>query len=524
MKGFRWHPPSGGPEGFLRGLRGFLGRLLPRLGHGALAGAILVLLGLLGTWIFLGLPSDGDRALQVFPKPEEGVPWALVQVEERGLSEEGVASVASALDRLGAQDRGLDLPALLALRVRRMALYLPLGDSGAPLGVFVPAPEDLRALKNRNYPEGWTGPQDRPFRGTYDEPLKAFRVEDPRDDLAGFLALEGERVLFARTPEELGLLREVLSGTREPLRFRWTVEPRWKGHLLLSDGGWLDRLQKEKDRGGDPLRLEAAWRSLEATDPAPGTPLGEAKWTVKGLSLPWKGKEPEALTWNRQPFSLAEPPVLALGANLPDLSPAELKEAPWADRPREWMEELGLPSETVGALLRGPVVLSLGGKTQVLWFDLPGFLADFPGRGEAGQALVDAVWTKLFLGAKPTPLEGYDKGGTTELPFSFLAAAHRTDALLGLVRPDGVRPLAPQGPPFGGQTVRGWGWLYADLPKLADTLGDLTALNELFEEKALENPFEEQAGDALRGLLRTLHPLLLVLERPDGGVLRWYRR
>ena len=122
---------------------------MPRLGHGALAGAILVLLGLLGTWIFLGLPSDGDRALQVFPKPEEGVPWALVQVEERGLSEEGVASVASALDRLGAQDRGLDLPALLALRVRRMALYLPLGDSGrVEVGEWVVAIGNPFGLEN----------------------------------------------------------------------------------------------------------------------------------------------------------------------------------------------------------------------------------------------------------------------------------------------------------------------------------------------------------------------------------------
>ena len=105
-----------------------------------------------------------------------------------------------------------------------------------------------------------------------------------------------------------------------------------------------------------------------------------------------------------------------------------------------------------------------------------------------------------------------------------MAAANRSDALLGLAKPEGIRPLSPEGPPFGGETVRGWGWIYADLPKLADTLGELTALDELFTGQELKNPFEEQAGDALRGFLRTLHPFLLVWDRPDGGTLKWYGR
>ncbi|WP_352424823.1 hypothetical protein [Aminomonas paucivorans] len=528
MKGLRWRFPEAGGVVLLRErILRTLGSILPKVGHGVLALVVLGLLGLLGAWIFLGLPSRGDQALAVFPEPGDGVPWVLVQLEEKGLSRESLADLAGGLGRLGQEDRELDLPALLAGQVRRTALFLPFGQEGNPLGVFLPEKGELDSLRRGQVPAPWTGGGERPFRYEFDGALGAFRVLDAREDPAGFLALEGERVLFARSQEDLEAMKQVAAGAKKSLSLRWELEPRWRGHLLVCDGGWLDRASGEKDSPsrGAPLFLEMAWRYLlPAAVPGPGGPLGEAKWRVRGASFPWGEEKPESLTWNRQPFSLGDPPVLALGVNLPKMGEEDLRRFPGLDRLKGWLEELALPKETIGTLLRGPLVLSLGGKTQVLWFDLPGFLADFPGRGEAGQALADAVWQKLFLGTKPTALEGYDHGGATELPFTFLAAANRSDALLGLAKPEGIRPLSPEGPPFGGETVRGWGWIYADLPKLADTLGELTALDELFTGQELKNPFEEQAGDALRGFLRTLHPFLLVWDRPDGGTLKWYGR
>ena len=56
------------------------------------------------------------------------------------------------------------------------------------------------------------------------------------------------------------------------------------------------------------------------------------------------------------------------------------------------------------------------------------------------RELLDAFWTKLFFGAEPKPIDGFDFGGTTNIPFSRSGCrAEGNVAILGLLSPESIR-------------------------------------------------------------------------------------
>ena len=75
---------------------------------------------------------------------------------------------------------------------------------------------------------------------------------------------------------------------------------------------------------------------------------------------------------------------------------------------------------------------SLGGQNKILWFSLPGFLAEFSGRPELMRELVEAFWNGLFYGVEPEPVEGFEFGGAASVPFSVIGAGARRN---GRARP-----------------------------------------------------------------------------------------
>lgn len=92
-------------------------------------------------------------------------------------------------------------------------------------------------------------------------------------------------------------------------------------------------------------------------------------------------------------------------------------------------------------------------------------MAEFTGDKELMRELVDAFWNRLFFGAEPRPIEGFDFGGTTNVPFSVIGAGKGNVAILGLLSPESIRETVRL-ENFMKNNEKAIGWIVADLPKI----------------------------------------------------------
>jgi hypothetical protein len=195
------------------------------------------------------------------------------------------------------------------------------------------------------------------------------------------------------------------------------------------------------------------------------------------------------------------------------------QEVPFMDSIDRWLDSLGLSPESKGSIVSSPVVLSLGGRTELLWLEMPGLLLSFPSSGKAGEELAKGVWEKLLLGAAAQPMSGYQSGGYTKLPFSMVAASNGEEAELGLISPNTIResrnalPEGVMGPNMG--------WIYANLPELAQAVGDAMGIIGMLGLDD-DNPFSEKAQGDVRSILSSMSPVLLVFQDAEFGRMEWY--
>lgn len=527
-----------------------------RLRRVALIGASLVLALVLLTAVLIILPASDDERepaasygglLAGLPAPDADDPFAIVE-SRRG-----------------------EFPATLVSILADSATVSPGG--GSPVGALLPLFEDAEdaalVITERE-------------RGLFMYGAISFDVDAPHDaapplpqgwedlflmpeivstDLAGVMELQALNVTsplyFSSAPEALYVtdslydmvrIQSVRDGLHQGTARISGDDDEMGGHARISDGGILAGLANQTALTNTPeatevppgtdavapardttkiVALDISWstHSLEGRRLSDNKPAGEARWRVRGLNGIVSQVFLSSLStydWSQDALFIPDPLIASLGANLPapgrnrrDL-PQPLRFA------ASYLEGMKLKAAEISQLLTGPAAISLGGRTQVLWYELPGIVLDLPHRGESATRLIEAFWGNLFSSIKPKPLENFPLGGATDFPFSLMAAGDEMRSVIGLTSPavdqnEHLKELV------AGEK-EAIGWFYLDLPRLSSSITDMPYMSELLSQEE-GTPLDDDLAtpsDPLHRALRNLGTIFVSWLAPTAGRAVWF--
>jgi hypothetical protein len=397
-------------------------------------------------------------------------------------------------------------------------------DGLAAYGAIAVTHDERTALANGNLPREWAKQFVMPELAKLDDygllKVSALNISSPL-----FIEPGGKAAWVADSRFDIERGRLARSGSEKGIDRKWGVEPRWGGHLVISDGGVIFAVSTgfdDKSSRGNPIILEAAWRSDNKRRYPDGLFSGESKWRLSGfenyIDRSFIGGL-KKYDWSPAEFFIPDPLIASFGVNLPnpgknaDRSPEIIKAF------ARHLSKMGLKPLDAQNVLTGPTVLSLGGRTQILWFELPGIILELQGRGNSGQKLVEHFWSETFMGAAPKPVQGYTTGGTTDLPFTVLAAANDEKTVIGLASADAPR---------NGEVTellrtekKALAWLFVDLPKLGASLAEMPSVNAILYEDE-DRPVDSESTAALQETFSRLGKLFVVWDSADAGRAAWY--
>lgn len=471
--------------------------------------------------LFRGVERPRDersRLLRMLPAPDTGV--AYVVVDSRADS-----FPSSIFESAAAMPQASSALLHVMATAQESAATAEVRDGGVYLyGAVALRRADIRALSSGALPPEWRAH------------IKDASIES--DDVGGLVITsprlhspiyvdvddDDETALMAATRDDIERLRGVRTGRVAELAHRWRAEDGCDGRALICDGGAISQAVGAKQPS--PLEIELRWRAIGA--PREGralsdeSPTAAIEWYADGMgAILGDGfmRSLRARDWSSDEFFIPEPLIVAAGLDLPDPG-RRIEDLPGPIRAAaEMLSRMSLRQSDVRELMTGPSVLSLGGRTQVLWFDLPGLALDIQGRGDAAKALVDRFWAEAFFGVTPRRQPGWSSGGAIELPFSVTAEAEDGRAVLGVIAPDAeqnteIREMLA----LERDSV---GWLFVDAPKLGAALAEMPTFNALLNaDEGL--PMDEEVTAVICDSLSRLGRLYVSFASASSGSALWY--
>ena len=475
----------------------------------------------------LPLPS-GSEPYVVFETPESYYPVSVSDLLSKG---------QYAIFREGSAGNQI---LSIAKTAKECAVLIEDGEEGIfdIYAVMRPLPEEITSLSRGDLPGSWkTVLGDADIKKSQNG---SWEIMAPHADTSIYYSTERDIVIIAHGRNSFFKMLDVRSGSGKGIpKNYWGKEKKsWPAHIEICDGGLM--FSNEETRS--PLVLKAAWRSQEP-DKNNGR-AGEAVWKIEGLD---KRISPVFLntlkpkTWDTSNCIIPEPLLISAGINIPDL----------IGSPEEWPfplktigelgKNIGLSEKQIQKILSGETVFSVGGYNKLLWFSLPGIMAEFTGDEKLMKELLDAFWTKLFFGAEPKPIDGFDFGGTTNVPFSVVGAGRGNVAILGLLSPESIRDTEKL-ENLMKSNEKAIGWIIADLPKIGAALSDMTKMNTFMNESGTDDeqyyegdtdnifqpdqsfsPFDQGISDSFGNVLKGMGKTFIVWETVESGRINWYR-
>lgn len=479
--------------------------------------AAVVLILLVVVVRLAGSSFGGQNLLAALPQPQEDAPLVVVEAqrEEFPLQMLKLFAESSAISA-GGTPLGDLLPIFAG--ADRSALIVTERETGiAFYGAIQIDRKEQKTLSAGKLPEGWMSAFVAP-EITPKEPAGSFEIRAANLLTPLYVEVDGKRAYLADTFADVEAIRKVRSGETAGARRKWSLERRWKGHMLLSDGGVLATMAGDEENT-DPVGLEIAWRSSGKDDKN-----GEAKWKVWGLEKRVGKNLARSLkthNWSTETPLVPDHLLLSVGINMPNPGRNMANLPGWLKSFAGQLTKMGLKDSEAAGLLTGPMTLSLGGRTQILWFELPGVVLDVPGRGKLAYRVLDAFWSQLFMGAEPKPVDGFTHGGSTDLPFSVIAAANDKKMVIGL-----ADPAMAQNKEIGKlieEEKRAIGWFFVDLPMMGASLEEMSSVNTLLSSEDDARPVDGDSTRRLREAFGKLGKLFVVWDKPTGGHAKWYK-
>lgn len=355
--------------------------------------------------------------------------------------------------------------------------------------------------------------------------LRAMNITSPL-----YFALEEDRLYVTDSLYDMGRIKSVIDGSLRGNARMCPQDCAMEGHSYLNDGGIIAGSLFASDEeplkdGERAITLAACWNTFpdEGRKLSDTGPSGEAVWSASGLENALGSVFTASLTgrdWSGDGPFIPDPVIISLGFNLP--APGRSRRdlpAPLAFA-ASYLEGMELKQSEIDTLLTGPVIASLGGRTQILWYELPGLVVDLPDRGAVSSVLIDRFWTEFFSGIKPKPLDDYPAGGATDFPFSLTAVGDEKRAIIGLTSPSveqnkHVKKLA-------AAENNAIGWLYIDLPRLSSSITDMPYMGELFAGEE-GNSVDEEPLDPVHKAMKKMGAVFVSWRSAQSGRAVWYR-
>ncbi|MDR3164906.1 MAG: hypothetical protein LBU13_04960, partial [Synergistaceae bacterium] len=378
------------------------------------------------------IESQQTSLLELLPDSEPGIPTAIMSAA-KGEFPGGLARLLACGRAVSSPVTSFFTPILDAADA--MAVVVALRETGPAIyGVFTPTLEEYDALRLGTLPDGWKKRFASPeLRITDRNGLFQLTAEDISSPI--YIIAEDGVSFVADSTLDVDRIMDVRNGVAGGIKRKWPIAAEHGGCVFFSDGGvlrsWAAGASTPNPR--EALELEAAWVTSSDMRTA------KIDWRIWGAEHFIPKNFLDGLQkddWSRIDVFMPDPLVLSFGIALPDPGrsmshmPSALKYF------AEQLKDMRLRNSEIQSLLTGRTAFSVGGRTQILWFDLPGLAINMSGRGEVSYKMIDKFWNEKFFGVEPKPVEGFDHGGFTELPFTVLAAANAERALLGLVAPD----------------------------------------------------------------------------------------
>lgn len=403
-----------------------------------------------------------------------------------------------------------------------------LGGAGVCAAYKLPAQLSSKLGKGK-LPEEWQQilPSARIEKGREKD---SWEIWSTKIDAPIYYYTDKENVILAADKEAFAQLTELRSSKGGRKKHVWRQEKSWPGHIEFGDGAVLLS-------GEAPLKIQFAWRALD--NKGGNAPAGEAKWTVLGLKSGSKAAlllSAKPTEWDTSEYLIPTEPILVSALNIPKLKgqpetwPFPLSMAASLTKP------LGLSKNSINEVASGKTAFSLGGRNKVLWLTLPGCLAQFSGSDAIMRELVESFWENFFFDSEPKRLDGWTYGGTISSPFSVIGAGRDGAALLGMMSADSLQSGAVLSR-YIPQKDKSIGWMVVDLPKLGESIGDMTKMMSLltFEDgddsdseysdyqSYRQTELDHGISDAFRTALAGFGRAVAVWERPTSGRLSWYK-
>lgn len=431
--------------------------------------------------------------------------------------------------------KGTSRHALLSMApyANGVALLIVAGDLGYTevyAAYKLPA-RDAAQLGKGEVPESWQAFLPSPKTEKVGKGI--WRIWSPGIDEPINYYTDKENIVLAAGEDAFQELTQLRSEQKRKTR-AWRQEKSWPGHMELGDGAHFTA-------GDSPLSIQFAWHNLP--NRGESYPAAEAKWSVAGLKPGHKAGlmlTAKSVEWKLQELTLPSSPILAGGLNIPKLKGSPLNWPSPLSALAGLLEALGMSENSMREVMSGKTVLSLGGKNKLLWFSLPGITVQFTGKEKVMRELVDSFWKNFFLDSEPRKLEGWDYGGAVNAPFSVVGVGRGGTALIGAISSRSLRGgdwLLP----YMGKDEKAIGWLVADMPKLGESLSDMTKVTSLLtfedgegsgyisgtetdEDSIPFRPGELDQGiaDSFGKLLKKLGNVCIVWEKPTSGRLSWH--
>lgn len=496
--------------------------------------AVFVLIAMLVLFICLfSIYKRSPNILSYLPEPPEMKGYVLVETREQSFPSKLSAFLTDG--SFAVLHRGSSRNALLSLASKAKAAAVLIVNEDLTYAeiyaVYKLQAKDTANLRRGELPEEWLQllPSARVEKGE----KGCGKIWSMSMDAPIYYYLDKDKVVLAADEKPFAELLQLWSAKNKKAHV-WRQEKGWPGHLEWGDGAVL--------LGDSAVKLQFAWRSLPRRDD--NGRAGEAKWIISELKASHRAallRLVKQVEWQNAEHVLPATPILVTGLNIPKFKSSPVDWPFPLSTVANLVGAFGLDQNIVRELMSGKTIFSLGGKNKLLWFTLPGLMVEFSGSEPALRKTVELFWSSFFLDSEPKKLDGWDYGGSITMPFSVVGVGRSNAALLGLVSPGSLRNGAWL-TQYLPERERAIGWLVADLPKLGDSLSDMTRMMSLLtfedgeddgyisdeEEDVKDVPFrpgelDQGITDSFGRLLRSLGRVCVVWEQPESGRLSWYK-
>ncbi|HPI99190.1 MAG TPA: hypothetical protein PLV56_10620, partial [Synergistales bacterium] len=337
------------------------------------------------------------------------------------------------------EDRGSLFPfyesfARLASKAEQVALLALWDQDRVRLMASMKMPyEALQALSAGSFPETWKDIRDVTLEKKSDG---VFLFSPPAIREPMIVKRDGGLLLMSNSLKDLALMEEALAGNAKGMELKGT--PLFSNHgnfIRVYDAGLISQIALLYGMPTKPgsISFHGRWDRSDSR--------GEMSWKITGV----KEVFPEELLgrlrpveW-KTPLILPEPLLMALGFNFPALSGEYLDYLDLS----ELAEDYEMAPEDLMKVLEGPMAISVSGESKFILFKMPGLFLQFQDRGEAGKEFIGKFWSSQWRAFLPaiSPIEGFEKGGSSGLPLSLLGVANDDLAAVGFLEASKAREL-----------------------------------------------------------------------------------